>query len=266
MLLSVADQLQGNKNKVFKRLLERKTPLTVLTTLSFTGPSPKTPDYPPRQQKPGEEESLYCLPQDIVSAVDEQLRAASISSTSTASSTGSAHQYNRSPALPDVPPLPLGTSSAPSSGLSRPNPINRASSDPSRTKKKEKFFKKFSKNTCRQDQARSLSESSRTEEIPSQVVPQEDPASQHDDQYADMENVVLPEAGTNSSFDEESLHYEDLMGVNRSMTASEDLPGKAEKIQVKTLALCWWSEKLNEMTDCEDSRYLIYRVIALKPN
>ena len=255
MLLNAADQLHGNKNKVFKRLLERKTPLTVFTTLCFTGhdPSSDTPNYTPSQQNPGEKESIYCLPQDIVSAVDEQLRTASISSASTASSTGSTHQHTRR-AL-----------SATSPELSRPNLINRTLSDISETKKKEKFFKNLSKHTRKHDQTGRLSASFRTEGMPSQAVLQQGPASQHDDQYEVMDNVVHPEIGTNSSFDEDSLLYEDCMGVNRNMSTNDDLPSRVDKIEVKTLALCWWSEKLNEMTDSADSRYSVYRVVSLKP-
>jgi hypothetical protein len=34
----------------------------------------------------------------------------------------------------------------------------------------------------------------------------------------------------------------------------DDIRNKSKDIKVKTLALCWWSEKLNEETDKADNR------------
>ena len=135
MFLSAADQLPGNKNKVFKRLLERKTPLNVFTTLGFSkitdihlnanvAPNPEA-DNSKHQETVDDslysDESLYCLPQDILSSAEQVLRSGSASSTSTrTSSTSSTIQQSGPPEiqkLPRPPPLPRrsppsGTSSS----------------------------------------------------------------------------------------------------------------------------------------------------------
>ena len=253
MILNGSDLINKNKNKVFKRLQDRKTPINIYTTLLI-------PNYVPEiniEQAIPRDDSLYCLPRDIEKAVDLQLRTGSVSSTSTSSSAGGTQQQQRSgpPNLPRAPipriqssPCPSPRSESTAGTIPTPPPPRTFSqSNNGRRKKKDNFFSNLTKQTNKGDRYKTESTtSSPTDQEEAQ--PQDHNESGGSQEYADMDPLFRSEES--GSLDEDSLLYEDLEANKNRNT----LVRTADEVRVKTIALCWWSDKLNELTDTEDDR------------
>ncbi|XP_063673712.1 uncharacterized protein LOC134810947 [Bolinopsis microptera] len=269
MFLSAADQLHGNKNKVFKRLLERKTPLNVFTTLGFS----KITDIPPnanvapnpeadtsRHQETADDslysdESLYCLPQDIQSAVQQVLRSGSDSSSTRTSSTSSTNQQSGPPLIPKPPPPVPRRSSCTSSSTANLGPPIRSQSKGSQIKEKGGFYRNMSKHANKKDK-KDYAGTSNFRASPAVqdaiLLVKFGTDGNNDDVYEDMDDGARPDINVNTSLDKDSLLYEDITVHNYTKERVEkDLK---EEIEVKTLALCWWSEKLNKLTDTAEQR------------
>ena len=247
MILNGSDLINKNKNKVFKRLQDRKYPINVYTTLLIPN---NVPEINIEQAIP-RDDSLYCLPQDIERAVDLQLRTGSVSSTSTSSSAGGTQPQQRSgpPILPRAPiPRLLSCPSITSGTIPTPPPPRTFSqSSNGRRNKKDNFFTNLTKQTNKGGRYKTerTTSSSTDQEV---AQPQDQNESGGSQEYADMDPLFRSEES--GSLDEDSLLYEDLEANKDRST----LVRTADEVRVKTIALCWWSDKLNELTDTEDDR------------
>lgn len=245
MILNGSDLITKNKNRVFKRLKDRKTPINVYTTLLIPNTTPeKSPE-----QAIARDDSLYCLPQDIQRDVDIQLRTGSVSSTSTSSSTGGANlPHCAPPTISPRPPIPrLHSYPTQTSGTTRATPSPsppRSASQSSNGKMRNSFLNNLTKHAYR---GHRYSTSSTTMSTTNQEVaqPGEQNESGGSQDYADMDPLFQSDGA--SSLEEDSLLYEDLE-ANRNRS-NQDIVRTVEEIHVKTLALIWWSEKLNKLTD-----------------
>lgn len=217
MILS-ADLLLGSKSKVFNRLLNRSHPPSLYTILTLGGRSTarsissnstvSSLFYDDRAANSpgsscdggGKVDDIYCLPQDIINAVDY------------VQSTQASGRSNKSP--PPVPPVPR-------SFPRPPPPIPRRRSAGNTARKGEKsFFKNMSKFTNKPDENNSS---------------------------------VQEDNNPSASEDNASITYEVFDSVNIDRVEGRQEQRAENEIKVKTLALCWWSEKLNTLTDKADA-------------